>query len=417
MLEITMSETSKEFLVSDEAKRTLHDQTIDDDGPGTILRDFDTLLEFVGTEGLRTTGKYYFLPQGKLDSLNGVMSHPVSHQLKRPQQRSFPHLHGLYLLLRASGMGIGVGSPPGGRLMLEPETVDAWRGLNATERYFTLLESWLVQSSVEVLGERCSWSSGGFQSLIDLAWRFGDRRTIVETRRGSVLYNVMNQMTTSLMELFGWVRLEYGEPAQGQGVKISVVERLPLGDAMVNMLYPYHLTDHWPKCYHGEAADPGVLLPLFQPFFPEYQRVLAHKEWAFRDGIYRWHVSLSKAWRQITAPAELSLDELAMTILDAFDFDDEHLYCFELCQTNGRTLRIACPYEDDAAAFTDEVVLGDLEIAVGGTMTMIFDYGDNWHFHLELEKVSPQDKNLDGVRITAKKGKPPAQYEWDDEYE
>jgi hypothetical protein len=122
-MEFTMSETSKDFIVPRKVKQTLHNQTIGDGGPGTILRDFDTLLEFVGTDGLRTTGKYYFLPQGKLDSLNGVMSHPVAHQLKRPQQRSFPHLHGLYLLLRSSRMGIGVGTPPGGRLMLKTDPV------------------------------------------------------------------------------------------------------------------------------------------------------------------------------------------------------------------------------------------------------------------------------------------------------
>ena len=135
MLEIIIDE-SHEFLVSDATKQILYDQVIDDDCPGTILRDFETLLEFVGEAGLQTTGKYYFLRQSKLDQLNSLMSHPVVHQLKRAQQRSFPHLHGLYLLLRASGMGTGVGSPPGGRLMLDPETVGAWRGLNAAERYF-----------------------------------------------------------------------------------------------------------------------------------------------------------------------------------------------------------------------------------------------------------------------------------------
>ena len=159
MLEIIIDEQSHEFLVSDTAKRVLHDQVVDDDHPGSILRDFETLLEFVGEEGLQTTGKYYFLPQSKLDQLNSVMSHPVVHRLKRPQQRSFPHLHGLYLLLRASGMGMGVGSPPAGWLMLEPETVCEWRGLNAAERYFALLESGLVHGSPEVLAERCGWSS------------------------------------------------------------------------------------------------------------------------------------------------------------------------------------------------------------------------------------------------------------------
>ncbi|MFV1968976.1 MAG: hypothetical protein ACC628_26450, partial [Pirellulaceae bacterium] len=299
----------------------------------------------------------------------------------------------------------------------EAETVDAWRGLNATEHYFTLFESWLVHGSSEVLGERGGWSDSYLSSLTGLAQRLRDRRTVGEYRRGGVLYNTMNLMTAALMELFGWVRLEYGKPAAGEGVKVDIVERLPLGDAMVNALTVFQFTNRLPRYYDGETAEPGVLLPLFQPYFPEYQQTLLQKELSFRDGAYTWRVSLSKAWRQITAPADMSLDDLAMMILDAFDFDADHLYCFELRQANGRTLRIACPYEEDAAAFTDETALGDLSIAEGGTMTMIFDYGDYWRFNIKLEKVAPAESNLAGPRITAKGGTPPAQYEWDEEDE
>lgn len=63
------------------------------------------------------------------------------------------------MLLRASGLGVGTGTPPGGRLMFDKDMLGAWRELNATERYFTLLESWLVQASPEILAERCGWSS------------------------------------------------------------------------------------------------------------------------------------------------------------------------------------------------------------------------------------------------------------------
>ena len=37
----------------------LGSQVIDESGPGTVLRDFETLLEFVGLEGVRSTGKYH----------------------------------------------------------------------------------------------------------------------------------------------------------------------------------------------------------------------------------------------------------------------------------------------------------------------------------------------------------------------
>src|SRR5437899_11896093 len=79
-------------------------QPIDESGPGTILRDFQTLLDFVGTGGVKTGGKNYRLPLATLGELDERMSHPLRPRKSRPQQLSYPHLNGLYLLLRTSGL-------------------------------------------------------------------------------------------------------------------------------------------------------------------------------------------------------------------------------------------------------------------------------------------------------------------------
>ena len=34
----------------------LQQQTIDDEGPGTVVRDFATLLNFIGSEGIQASG-------------------------------------------------------------------------------------------------------------------------------------------------------------------------------------------------------------------------------------------------------------------------------------------------------------------------------------------------------------------------
>ena len=416
MLDQLYLDPSRGLEIPDELKKTLSEQAIDEDRPGTILRDFDALLEFIGDEGMATTSKYFFLPQSKLDSLNAAMSHPVSHRLKRPQQKSFPHLNGLFLLLRASGMGTGMGSPPGGRLMLERETVETWRELNPTERYFALLESWLVQGSPEIIGERSGMRSGCFFSLIDLAQRLLEPRTRgSEYHRGGVLYGTSEHTNAALMEMFGWLKIEYGEPADGGSVNFAVLERVPFGDAMVAALYAHFFTKGWPAHDDDRPAEPGVLRPLLETYFPEYRRVLAPRETPYRKGVFTWRVSLPRAWRRIDAPDDATLDDLARAILDAFDFDDDHLYCFELQQNNGRRLRVACPYEEDAAVFTDETALGELQIAEGAEMIMIFDYGDNWQFRVKLEKVDPQRKQLRKLRVVKKSGQAPAQYEWADD--
>jgi len=415
MWDLVFDDESGEAVLPGDAQQPLHDQTIDEEGPGTILKDFATLLAFVGEDGLRTTGKYYLLPQSRLNELNERMSRPVAHGLKRPQQRSFPHLHGLHMLLRSSGVGIGVGAAPNGRLMIDEEVLAAWLDLNPVERYFALLESWLVQATPEIIGERGGWGSESFQSVMRVAQKLRQRRTVQSgERHGGPLYGIMESVTVALMELFGWLRLEYGQPEEGQGVRLAAIERLPFGDAMVALLTASHFSGQWaPSC--DEPAEPGALKAVFEPYFPEWQRTLAQPEAEYRDGTYTWRASLGRAWRRIVAPAAATLDELAMTILNAFEFDDDHLYCFKVRGRDGRTRQIVCPYQDDGPAFSDEVTLGELSLPEGGTMKFIFDYGDWWEFAVKLEEVGPPNARRTRPKVTAKGGRAPAQYATEDE--
>src|SRR5436309_15708606 len=113
-------------------------QPIDESGPGTILRDFQTLLDFIGTIGIKTGGKNYRLPLATLGELDERMSHPLRPRKSRPQQLSYPHLNGLYLLLRTSGLGVSSGQGDSGLLSVHPQRLAEWHALNAEERYFTL---------------------------------------------------------------------------------------------------------------------------------------------------------------------------------------------------------------------------------------------------------------------------------------
>src|SRR5207237_241534 len=113
---------------------------------GTILRDFQTLLDFVGTGGIETGGKNYRLPLAALSDLDERMTDPLRPRMARPQQVSYPHLNGLYLLLRATGLGISSGEGVNGRLLVNPERLAEWGELNPEERYFTLFQAMLIAS-------------------------------------------------------------------------------------------------------------------------------------------------------------------------------------------------------------------------------------------------------------------------------
>ncbi|NOX53425.1 MAG: plasmid pRiA4b ORF-3 family protein, partial [Planctomycetes bacterium] len=132
--------------------KVLERMTITEDSPGTILRDFETLLDFIGPDGIPASGKYHLLPMSRLRELDERMTRPLRPELKRPQQRSFPNLHGLCLLLRATCLAVPKETKRQARLVLEPDMLSQWQGLNATERYFNLLEAWLFRANPEVVG-------------------------------------------------------------------------------------------------------------------------------------------------------------------------------------------------------------------------------------------------------------------------
>jgi hypothetical protein len=46
----------------------------------------------------------YRLSQTQLEDINTQLNRPIQVALKRPQQKSYPSISGLYLLLRASGL-------------------------------------------------------------------------------------------------------------------------------------------------------------------------------------------------------------------------------------------------------------------------------------------------------------------------
>src|SRR5262249_29610580 len=105
-------------------------------------------------KGVKAGGKYNLLPLDAIPVLDARLARPLQLPLQRPQLRSHPYLQGLHLLFRASCLGQVQGQGQEARLVVDPVQLAAWRGLNATERYFTLFEAWLLVAQPEMVGMR-----------------------------------------------------------------------------------------------------------------------------------------------------------------------------------------------------------------------------------------------------------------------
>ena len=138
--------------LSEAGKQLLRQQPITENSPGTILRDFQTMLELLQPDGMEVSGTNSLLPMKVLAGINQKLSHPIDIKLSRPQQKSYPYINGLYLLLRASGLSQLTIQGKKQLLVIDAEVWRSWETLNPTERYFNLLEIWLRRSNAEILG-------------------------------------------------------------------------------------------------------------------------------------------------------------------------------------------------------------------------------------------------------------------------
>ena len=398
-------------------ERVLRGLTIDESGPGTILHDFDAFLAYIKGQEMSVTPMHQ-LRRRMLPEINARMARPIELGLKKPLQKSYPHLHGLYLLVRASGLTRVEGTSKKPLLAVDDEVYQNWQGLNPTERYCALIEAWLLRGSPEIVGERERPWSRVPETFRNWQWLFydiPDEGLAIGEDEGARRWLGYRPgwHNLGLLELFGLVSIQPGPPEPGKSWRIERITRTPLGDALLALLQVGFFGDMG-NVWQLESEDKipfGVLQPTLRPYFPEWKKNLTISEWAFREGTHVFKVSLWRGlWRRIAIPADQTLDALASAILDAVEFDHDHLYEFKYQNRLGVVERINHPFLEEKP-WTSEVLVGDVPLRVGQAMTYVFDFGDWWEFDVELERVD-SDMMVEKPVVLEKQGEPPAQYGW-----
>jgi hypothetical protein len=391
---------------STEHEQILHETKIDAEHPGTILRDFGVVLEYVGTEGVRACGKYNLLPIEAIPILDERLTRPLRLKLKRPQLRSHPYLQGLHLLLRATGLTTVDGVGDQARLRVDTVVAEQWNRLNPTERFFTLMEATFLHVNGAMIGESSRSLGNPLLTCLN-AWQLlpkkGQRFDLSQPT--SVYFMDRRFSLLALTDLFGLIHVEHpSEPVLPWCPQ--AVRHAPFGDAALTLLKQ---SDIDVLMSDDEPPPFGAWQSLFQPYFPEWRENLVLPKPELREGVFVFKVSLGKMWRQIAIPDSLTLDDLANAILNAVDFDDDHLYEFSFRDHLGKTAQIRHPYYEEGPS-TDEFPIGELPLQPGQSMTFLFDYGDCWKFNVKLEKIDPPNPRMKKPRMMAKQGKAPEQY-------
>jgi hypothetical protein len=102
-------------------------------------------------------------------------------------------------------------------------------------------------------------------------------------------------------------------------------------------------------------------------------------------------------------------------ILNAYDFDHDHLYEFSYRNRYGVEESAQHPSFEEGP-WKSKVRVGDVPLQEGGSMTFLYDFGARWAFTVTLEAIEPPGEAPEGPSVLETRGEAPEQYpDWGEE--
>ena len=127
-----------------------------------------------------------------------------------------------------------------------------------------------------------------------------------------------------------------------------------------------------------------------------------------------------KIIREIEVPENLTLYKLAETIVGAYDFNFDHAFVF-FSTIGERYLNSERKYElfadmkkediePTGAESVKKTKISDVWKNIGDKMLLLFDYGDDWRFVVELSGFGEKQQKTKYPRMIKSIGNAPEQY-------
>jgi hypothetical protein len=388
---------------------------------GSILNDLEVFLQFIEKHHLNVTGNKGLLPNTVIPALNSLMSKPLFLKLKREQQISYPHINGLYLLARASGLLQIKANQSKRHLVINEIVRNAWNELNDTEKYFNLMQTWFFRSDDRLINRDRYLRHDVLEDVLTFCTKRLEEplryKNLVDQRYG--LYPIKIH-DVALLEMFALIDVIDNKTVDVTAWTISQISITKSGEQFVSLLkneqidcdemFIQKLLDTIYNVNNKEKQADDFFQRL-KPLFPEWNVCIKPPRKPTNNGGYFVKVSLSNTlWRRIKIQGTECLDALAEAILKAFNFDDDHLYEFSYTDSFGMAQVIADPRSGEYLN-TCEIQIGDIDILPGDLIEFHYDFGDDWKFKVQIEKIDPELK-IKKPTVIEKEGIAPKQYSY-----
>jgi hypothetical protein len=112
----------------------------------------------------------------------------------------------------------------------------------------------------------------------------------------------------------------------------------------------------------------------------------------------------------IEIESSATLEDLHFAIIDAVNFENDHLYEFYVSRTERSRNRLR--FDEESGKIYNTTLESLYPLEKGRKLYYLFDYGDHWLFKITKSRKSPQEPKIDikYPRLLSETGKAPVQY-------
>jgi hypothetical protein len=93
-------------------------------------------------------------------------------------------------------------------------------------------------------------------------------------------------------------------------------------------------------------------------------------------------------WRELSVPADCTLESLHRIIQIAFDWGNDHLHSFTVNSVEYTAQDMEADYGEEAAD-GDSVCLYELNLQAKQKFSYLYDFGDSWEHEIKVSKIIP----------------------------
>lgn len=371
------------------------------EGNETIVENINRVIAHIQNNTILATKNKYRFATKNIKELNDILVNPINIISARPVQKTYPNVNGIYLLLRSMGILRFEASKKDIVMKIDEELFKNWKNLNETEQYFTLLELWLIHSSPKDVIEV-------FYEIPFVALNTFFRENTAPTLKKTIeLIDFSSEYySVALYEMFGFIEIQAAEPIKKNKWNITQIRVKPL----IKNIFPLISIDKKDLLLFIYIKPKlGFFQNRVQQHYKEYKNRLKYPKKIINTGTYRLKISLYKAYRTIEINSNISFNDLADSILEQFNFDNDHLYEFRFIDRFGKKINISDASFDESEENIVDYYLKDLPLGKFESFKFIFDFGDNWEFDILIENID-NSREIDSVKLIKSHGEAPEQY-------